>query len=100
MTESKKNSAEEMFPLVEVYLGSSATQKEFSAAHGMSLHVLNYWIAKYRRERAESGAFLEIVPTTETEHRPLLEISYPTGVKLRVFSPLTPAYLDRLLSRA
>jgi len=100
MAETKKNSAEEMFPLVEAYLGSSATQKEFSTEHGMSLHVLNYWIAKYRRERAESGAFVEIVPTTEAVDRPLLEISYPTGVRLRVFSPLTPAYLDHLLSRA
>jgi len=100
MAETKKNSAEEMFPLVEAYLGSSATQKEFSAAHGMSLHVLNYWIAKYRRERAEARAFVEIVPTTEAQDRPLLEISYPTGVRLRVFSPLTPVYLDHLLSRA
>jgi transposase-like protein len=100
MTESKKNCAEEMFPLVETYLSSPATQKEFSAANGMSLHVLNYWLAKYRRERAESGAFLEIVPAAEAADRPLLEISYPTGVRLRVFSPLTPAYLDHLLSHA
>jgi transposase-like protein len=100
MTESKKNCAEEMFPLVETYLSSSVTQKEFSAAHGMSLHVLNYWIAKYRRERAEAGAFVEIVPTTEAVDQPLLEISYPTGVSVRVFSPLAPAYLNRLLPRA
>jgi len=100
MTESKKNCAEGMFPLVETYLSSPATQKEFSTEHGISLCVLNYWIAKYRRERAESGAFVEIVPAAEAADRPLLEISYPTGVRLRVFSPLTPAYLDHLLSRA
>jgi transposase-like protein len=100
MTESKKNCAEEMFPLVEMYFSSPASQKEFSAEHGISLSVLNYWIAKYRREQAESAAFLEIVPATEVADRPLLEISYPTGVRLRVFSPLAPAYLDRLLSHA
>ena len=100
MTETKKNCAEEMFPLVESYLGSRVTQKEFSAEHGMSVSMLNYWLAKYRREGAESGAFLEIIPATAALDRPLLEICYPTGVRLRVFSPLAPAYLDHLLSRA
>ena len=98
MTETKKNCAEEMFHLVETYLSSQVSQKEFSAEHGISLSVLNYWIAKYRRGRAESGTFLEIIPATAALDRPLLEISYPTGVRLRVFSPLTPAYLDHLLS--
>ena len=100
MIETKKKSAQEMFPLVEAFLSSPATQKEFSAEHGISLSVLNYWVGKYRRVRAESGSFLEIVPNAEPTERPLLEISYPSGVRLRIFSPLTPASLDHLRSQA
>ncbi len=86
-----------MFPLVESYIEGELTQQDFSAEHGMSLPVFCYWLAKYRREAAEPGAFLEIQPVAATE-RPLLEVCYPTGVRLRIFSPLKAAYLDHLLS--
>lgn len=88
-----------MFPVVEAYLASESTQKDFSAEHGMSVAVLNYWLAKYRRKAVETGAFLEIHPgATSAAERPLLEVCYPHGVKLRIFTPLKPAYLDHLLS--
>ncbi len=98
MTRIKRN-AEEMFPLVESYLSSQVTQKEFSAENAMSVAVLNYWLSKYRRSSEETGAFLEIHPgATSAAERPLLEVCYPHGVKLRIFTPLKPAYLDHLLS--
>ncbi len=88
-----------MFPVVETYLASEFTQKEFSAEHDMSVAVLNYWLAKYRSKSVETGAFLEIHPgATSAAERPLLEVCYPHGVKLRIFTPLQPAYLDHLLS--
>ncbi len=95
----EKRTADEMFPVVEAYLASELTQKEFSAEHGMSAAVLCYWLAKYRRKSAESGAFLEIHPVAAAPERPLLEVCYPHGVKLRIFTPLKAAYLDHLLSR-
>lgn len=98
MTKTKKSAAE-MFPLVEAYLGSELTQRDFSAEHGMSVPVLCYWLAKYRREAAEPGAFLEIQPVAVAAERPLLEVCYPTGVQLRIFSPLKAASLDHLFSR-
>ena len=85
-----------MFPLVELYIEGERTQRDFSAEHGMSLPVFRYWLAKYRRETAEPRAFLEILPAAA--ERPLLEVCYPTGVRLRIFSPLKAAYLDHLLS--
>ena len=72
MTESKKNCAEEMFPLMESYLGSRVTQNEFGAEHGMSVSILNYWLAKYRPERTESGGVRGIFSATGAAHRPLL----------------------------
>ncbi len=88
-----------MFPLVESYIEGELTQQDFSAEHGMSLPVFCYWLAKYRRKSAESNAFLEIhTGVAAAAERPLLEVCYPTGVRLRIFSPLKAAYLDHLLS--
>ncbi len=99
MTRIKRNAAE-MFPVVESYLASELTQKEFSTENGMSVAVLNYWLAKYRRKSAESDAFLEIhTGVAAAAERPLLEVCYPHGVKLRIFTPLKAAYLDHLLTR-
>ncbi len=86
-----------MFPVVEEYLDGDLTQQDFSAEHKISVYVLNYWLTKYRRTSAETEAFLEIHPVAAAE-RPLLEVCYPTGVRLRIFSPLKAAYLDHLLS--
>lgn len=96
MTKAQRTT-DEMFPVVEEYIESELTQKDFSAEHGMSIAVLNYWLAKYRRKSTESEAFLEIHPGAAAE-RPLLEVCYPHGVKLRIFTPLKAAYLDHLLS--
>ncbi len=54
MTQTKR-SATQMFPLMESYLSSDAPQKEFASQNGMSVAVLNYWLAKYRRQSADSG---------------------------------------------
>jgi hypothetical protein len=61
--------------------------------------VLNYWLAKYRREKAASpGAFQQITPSAPSVDGALLEIVYPNGVRLRLFTPVGPAYLNRLLA--
>jgi hypothetical protein len=95
MTPSKQTN-HEMYPLVERYLASQQTQKAFCAEHGLSVTKLNYWRAKYRRQNND-GAFLEITPGTTPTEQPLLEIVYPHGVRLRLFAPLAPASLERLI---
>ena len=99
MSTTKLRTSTEMFPLVQEYLSCSMTQKEMAAQNGMSTAVFAYWVSKYRRTTSESDAFLEIQPVAAAapEH-PLLEVCYPSGVRLRIFSPLTPAYLVHLLS--
>lgn len=72
---TKENrTAHEMFPMVESYLGSELTQRDFSAEHKISVYVLNYWLAKYRRKSAETGTFMEIQPVAAATERPLLEV--------------------------
>ncbi len=87
-----------MFPLVQDYLSGSMTQKEMAAQNGMSTAVFAYWVSKYRRTPSAPDVFLEIRPVAREQENPLLEVCYPSGVRLRIFSPLTPACLDHLLS--
>ena len=98
---SSCRTAEEMFPLVERYLRSHSPQKDFCRDHSVSTSVFNYWLAKYRRQSAaprEAGSdFIEIHAEALSADRPLLEIVYPHGVRLRLFTPVAPAVLERLV---
>jgi transposase-like protein len=94
-----------MYPLVERYLQRQQTQKAFCTEHGLSTSVLNYWLAKYRRQTtpaaaSERGAFVEIIPAHSAIAQALMEVVYPHGVRLRLFAPVEPAYLARLLTLA
>lgn len=94
---------EQMYPLVEHYLQGQKTQKAFCAEYGLSTSVLNYWLAKYRRQRTatpQRGAFVEITPRSTPREQAWLEVVYPHGVCLRLFAPVEPAYLARLLALA
>ena len=74
MTQSRKT-AREMFPLVEIYLEGHKTQKDFCREHGLSVSMLNYWLAKYRREPPDKPeAFMEITPPLPPTEQPLLEV--------------------------
>ncbi len=87
---------EEMFPVIEAYLKSGTTQKSFCAEYGIAISIFGYWLRRYRHERAASGGFIEVAPAGATD-RPLVEVTYPSGVRLRIFSPVEPGYLERLL---
>jgi hypothetical protein len=98
MTASRAT-ADAMFPLVETYVNGQFTQKAFCAEHGISQGKLNYWLAKYRRQtREQAGDFIEITPGGAPDERALLEVVFPHGVRLRFFTPVEPAYLERLLT--
>jgi hypothetical protein len=40
---------QEMFPLVKGWLESGLTQKQFSVTHQMPVHILAYWVGRYRK---------------------------------------------------
>jgi hypothetical protein len=43
---------QEMFPLVESWLKSRLTQKQFCATHQMPAHILAYWVGRYRKPQS------------------------------------------------
>ena len=99
MDQPKKN-AGEMYPLVEKYLEGHLTQKAFSSVHGITEAMLNYWLAKYRKDKANtSDSFIEITQSALPADHAFMEVVYPRGIRLRFFTPVDPSYLNRLVAR-
>src|SRR3712207_3279087 len=114
----------EMFPLVESWQQSGLTQKEFSLRHQLPLHILPYWVARYRNSgspedplkqqsplQKESPAFIRLsppanplpaaavvaAPAAAVVTDTYASVELPSGVVLR-FSGLVPvAYLKELV---
>jgi hypothetical protein len=42
---------QEMFPLVESWLQSGLTQKQFCSNQGLPVHILVYWVGRYRKSQ-------------------------------------------------
>ena len=82
-----------MFPLVEQYFQGSKCVRAFCAEHSISAAQLTYWRRKYRAEAdRERAAFVESGASLPGE-RPLMEVVYPGGVRLRLFFSASSAFL-------
>ena len=53
----------EMFPLVESWLKSSQTQKQFCTSHGLPVHILVYWAGRYRKSHSDKPAADKVIAT-------------------------------------
>lgn len=96
--------ASQMFPLVETWLQSGLTQEEFSKTHGMSKHVLSYWVCKYRKaQRSAEQQSGTATPSFIQVHKPAavasssMEIVLPTGVVIRFTDSVPVSYLQQVL---
>lgn len=95
----RTRTSEEMFPLVEAYLDRTETKQAFCARHDVPESVLTYWLKKYQRyQRQETAGFVEITPPGPSEAPAFMEVVYRGGTRLRFFSAVEPAYLERLLA--
>ena len=93
----------EMFPLVEEWLRSGLTQKEFGQMHGLALHLMPYWVARYRKAHPSaaptptaSSGFIQL-PTPQASITPM-EVALPSGAVIRFSSLIPVSYLQELLS--
>lgn len=95
----------EMFPVVENWLQSGLTQKEYSQRHQLAVHILPYWAGRYRKAQANpidasspqpsSGHFIAV--STAKEMISGVEVVLPTGVVIRFASAIPVSYLQQLL---
>jgi hypothetical protein len=92
--------AEEMFPVVEDWLESGLTQKEYSQQHQLAKHILPYWAGRYRKTHPSSDqetcSFIRL-STPSAPSVDGMEVVLPTGVVIRFVSTVPVAYLQQLL---
>ena len=78
------NLEKQMYELVEDYLRSGKTQREYSLQAGIGKAKFNYWVCKYKRQQEDpSVGFIKIETASAMEQDQELEILYPNGVRLK-----------------
>ena len=77
------NLEKQMFELVEDYLRSGKTQREYSLQSGIGRAKLNYWVCKYKSQQVEPSAGFIRVEAASARGEQELEILYPNGVRLK-----------------
>lgn len=91
----------EMFPLVEEWLKSGITQKEFSQRHGLALHLMPYWVGRYRKAHpltASTPATSKFIRVSAPEVTVTpMEVVLPSGAVMRFSSLIPVSYLQELL---
>jgi hypothetical protein len=91
-----------MFPLVENWLASGITQKAFSQKHGLALHLMPYWVARYRKAHPSAKStpattgFIQVSTPQSTVSA--MEVALPSGAVIRFSSLIPVTYLQELLS--
>lgn len=93
-----------MFPLIEQYLTSNLTQKQFCQNEHLSLAHFKYWLKKYRQTPTSSAepsaptpfVALHTTPPSCTTNS-ACEIAYPNGVVLRLNQPTDARLLIQLI---
>jgi hypothetical protein len=83
---SREQNKAAMFQLVEKYLGSGITQKQFCTEHGLSLVRFQYWHKRYKEHQSEQGGFIP-VRISHGKQKIIVsnfEIQYPNGIILRL----------------
>ncbi len=95
-----RGTSEVMFPLVACYLRGSKGPDAFCQEHGLSRNQLTYWRRKYAASSSASevGAFVE-VPSPQARERVLMEVEFPGGTRLRLFTPVSADFLGSVLQR-
>lgn len=92
--------SEEMFPVVEDWLQSGLTQKEYSKRHQLAAHILPYWVSRYRKINSnvhpQPASFIQVSTTPASVQG--MEVALPTGVVIRFANAVPIPYLQQLLS--
>ncbi len=89
-----------MFPLVACYLRSSRGPDAFCQEHDITRSQLMYWRRKYAASSDEvvGDTFVKVSSPVRRDGGALMELQFPGGACLRVFSAVPPAFLSALIN--
>lgn len=88
---------QEMFPLVEGWLESGLTQKQFCAIHQLPLHILAYWVGRYRKAQPNK-ATADKAETTSGKASKKTMVADSRQRFIRLSPPATPPALTPVSS--
>ncbi|NOK07091.1 MULTISPECIES: IS66 family insertion sequence element accessory protein TnpB [Myxococcus] len=99
---SKPLEKQEWFRVAEAFEASGLTQKEFSAQRGVRLSTLQSWVYRRRRQQAEKGEAVRLLPVEVAGVSPpstmLLEVVVASGARLRFSSGTDVDYVAHLVA--
>jgi transposase-like protein len=83
---SKQRKQSKMYPLVQEYLSSEVSQREFCQGHQIKVHTFQYWLSKYKQEQIKENHVDKFIPIEINDPPALLNqivrISYPSGMTI------------------
>jgi hypothetical protein len=77
---------QEMFSLVEGWLKSGLTQKQFYLTHGLPVHILAYWVGRYPKAQSHKATLDKVEPTSGKVSKAVMATDSPSGF-IRLKSP-------------
>jgi transposase len=83
---SQIKTEQEMFPLVENWLQSGLTQKQFCLNHGLPIHILAYWVGRHRQSQP-AKATADKVATSNREASKKIMVPATTHGFIRLSPP-------------
>ena len=72
-----------MYEMVEDFLRSGQTQREYSLQAGIGRAKFNYWVCKYRVRHQDPGTGFVQIETRPQRQQQDVEVLYPNGVKVK-----------------
>jgi hypothetical protein len=85
---------------VESWLQSGLSQKAFSLRHHLPVHVLVYWVSRYRKVHPApantAASFIRLCPPAASPATEMT-VELPSGVVIRFSSLVSVTYLQELV---
>ena len=97
MNSKPRWNAERMFPLIKDHLASGSDRARFCAEHSITRSRYYYWLRRYKQHfEPPSDDFIEVTPPALSS-RAWMEVAYPDGRCVRMFTPQPSSYVASLL---
>lgn len=94
--------SEEMYPIIKEYLASGLSQKKFGEEHNIPLHLMTYWVRKYKESKLpkENPASKFVSLELGAERGVFgMEIEFRNGTLLKLGKEIDWPILDKILSK-
>ncbi len=88
---------EEMYSLIEDYQNSGLSQKEFSKTQQIRYATFNYWVCKYRKEKAQpdTASFIPLIPSKKSVWP--ISITFPNNIRIELSGDVPSSYIKQLI---